>query len=100
MAESQSQEDPTTQVEAASKAFEQEFERFARFTRSIRCRAGAYAGRSGVGAACPGGAAHATSGQEERAGQLQEEHRTDSAGRTRQLLANLFRAGKPKSFGD
>ena len=32
MAESQSQEDPTTQVEAASKAFGQEFERFARFT--------------------------------------------------------------------
>lgn len=31
MAESQSHEDPTTQVEAASKAFEQEFERFARF---------------------------------------------------------------------
>jgi phenylalanyl-tRNA synthetase alpha chain len=32
MAESQPQEDPTTQVEAASKAFEQEFERFVRFT--------------------------------------------------------------------
>ena len=32
MAESQSQEDPRTQVEAASKAFEHEFERFARFT--------------------------------------------------------------------
>jgi phenylalanyl-tRNA synthetase alpha chain len=32
MAESQSQEDPTTQVEAASKAFEHEFERFVRFT--------------------------------------------------------------------
>lgn len=32
MAESQSQEDPKTQVEAASKAFEREFERFARFT--------------------------------------------------------------------
>ena len=32
MAESQTQEDPTTQVEAASKAFEHEFERFARFT--------------------------------------------------------------------
>jgi phenylalanyl-tRNA synthetase alpha chain len=32
MVESQSQEDPTTQVEAASKAFEHEFERFVRFT--------------------------------------------------------------------
>jgi phenylalanyl-tRNA synthetase alpha chain len=32
MAESHSHEDPTTQVESASKAFEQEFERFVRFT--------------------------------------------------------------------
>lgn len=32
MAEGHSQEDPKLQVEAASKAFEQEFERFARFT--------------------------------------------------------------------
>jgi phenylalanyl-tRNA synthetase alpha chain len=32
MAESKSQEDPKTQIEAASKAFELEFERFARFT--------------------------------------------------------------------
>ena len=32
MAESPSQEDPKTHVEAACKAFEQEFERFARFT--------------------------------------------------------------------
>ena len=32
MAEDQSQQDPKLQVEAASKAFEQEFERFARFT--------------------------------------------------------------------
>ncbi|CAN5823788.1 phenylalanine--tRNA ligase subunit alpha [soil metagenome] len=32
MAESQRQEEPTTQVEAASKAFGREFERFARFT--------------------------------------------------------------------
>src|SRR5688572_13666357 len=32
MAESQSQDHPKTQVEAASKAFEREFERFARFT--------------------------------------------------------------------
>lgn len=32
MAEDQSQQDPKIQVEAASKAFEQEFERFARFT--------------------------------------------------------------------
>ena len=31
MAEGQSQEDPRVQVEAARKAFEQEFERFARF---------------------------------------------------------------------
>ena len=33
MTESQSPEDPKVQVEAASKAFEQEFERFARFTQ-------------------------------------------------------------------
>lgn len=36
MAENQSQQDPKAQVEAASKAFEQEFERFARFTQSSR----------------------------------------------------------------
>ena len=33
MTESQSPEDPKVQVEAASKAFEQEFERFVRFTQ-------------------------------------------------------------------
>jgi phenylalanyl-tRNA synthetase alpha chain len=35
MREGQSQEDPRVQVEAARKAFEQEFERFARFTGSV-----------------------------------------------------------------
>src|SRR6185503_1456121 len=34
MTESQSREDPKVQVEEAGKAFEQEFERFARFTQS------------------------------------------------------------------
>ena len=34
MTEGQSQEDPKLQVEAARKAFEQEFERFARFAEN------------------------------------------------------------------
>jgi len=34
MTESQSREDPKVQVEEAGKAFEQAFERFARFTQT------------------------------------------------------------------
>ena len=51
MAEGQSQEDPKLQVEAARKAFEQEFERFASFAENSANVERARLERRGSGAA-------------------------------------------------